>query len=83
MAFLLEASRRLDSVEASPRGSVVKNLPAMRETWIQSPRQEDQDPLEKGLVTHSSILTWEIPQTEEPDRLQFVGLQNRRTRLGD
>ena len=43
---------------------IVKNLPAMQETWVQSLGQED--PLEKGMATHSSILTWKIPWTEEP-----------------
>jgi len=43
---------------------VVENLPAMRETWFQSLDQED--PLEKGMATHSSILACEIPWTEEP-----------------
>ena len=42
----------------------VKNLPAMQETWVQSPGHED--PLEKELATHSSILSWEIPWTKEP-----------------
>ena len=42
---------------------MVKNLPAMRETWIRSLSWED--PLEKGMVTHSSILAWRIPWTEE------------------
>ena len=42
----------------------VKNLPAMREAWVQSLGWED--PLEKGMVTHSSILAWRIPWTEEP-----------------
>ena len=51
-----------------PGGSVVKNLPAMQETWVPSLGQED--PLEKGLATHSSIPAWEIPWTEEPDWLQ-------------
>ena len=51
----------------------VKNLPAMQETWVQSLGQED--PLEKGMATHSSILAWRIPWTEEPGRLQSVGLQ--------
>ena len=45
----------------------VKNLPAVRETWVQSLGCED--PLEKGMATHSSILTWRIPGTEEPSRL--------------
>ena len=43
---------------------IVKNLPAVQETWVQSLGQED--PLEKGMATHSSILTWKIPWTEEP-----------------
>ena len=51
----------------------VKNLPAMQETQVQSPSQED--PLEKGMVTHSSILAWRIPGTEEPGGLQSIGLQ--------
>ena len=47
-----------------PFGSVVKNLPAMQEMWVWSPGQED--PLEKEMATHPSILAWEIPWTEEP-----------------
>ena len=43
---------------------MVKNLPAVQKTWVQSLGQED--PLEKGMATHSSILTWEILWTEEP-----------------
>ena len=50
----------------------VKNLPAMQETWVQSLGWED--PLEKVKTTPSSILTWRIPWTEEPRRLQSVGL---------
>ena len=50
---------------------MVKNLPAMPETWVQSPGQED--PLEKRMASHSSILTWRIPWTEEPGRLQSMG----------
>jgi len=42
---------------------MVKNLPAMQEIWVQAVGQED--PLEKGMATHSSILTWRIPRTEE------------------
>ena len=45
----------------------VKCLPAMRETWVQALGRED--PLEEGMETHSSILTWRIPWTEEPERL--------------
>ena len=51
----------------------VKNLPAMQETQLQSLGQEE--PLEKGMVTHSSILAWRIPCTKEPDRLQSMGRQ--------
>ena len=47
-----------------PGGSFIKNLPAKQETWVQSPSQED--PLEKEMATHSSILAWEIPWAEEP-----------------
>ena len=52
---------------------VVKNPPAMQETWDRSLAQED--PLEKAMATHSSILAWEIPWTEEPGRLQSMGSQ--------
>ena len=51
----------------------VKSLPEMRETWVQSLGQED--PLEKGLATHSGILAWRIPWTEEPGGLQSTELQ--------
>ena len=50
----------------------VKNLPAMWETWVQSLGQED--PLEEQMATHSSILAWRIAWTEEPWRLQSMGL---------
>ena len=52
---------------------MVKNLPAMQETQVLSLSRED--PLEKGMATHSSILAWRIPQTEEHGRLQSMGLQ--------
>ena len=55
---------------------IVKNLPAMQETLIQFLGQED--PLEKGMATHSSILAWRIPWTEEPGGLQFMGSQRVR-----
>ena len=55
---------------------MIKNLPAMQETWVRSLGQED--PLEKGMATHSSVLAWRIPWTEEPGRLQSVGLQRVR-----
>ena len=52
---------------------MVKNLPATQETRVQSLGRED--PLEKEMATHSSILAWRIPWTEEPRRLQSMGLQ--------
>ena len=54
----------------------VKNLPAMRETWVQSLGGED--PLEKEMATHSCTLAWKIPWTEKPGRLQSMGLQRVR-----
>ena len=50
-----------------------KNLPAMQETHVQSLGRED--PLEKGMATHSSILVWRIPWTEEPGKVQPMGSQ--------
>ena len=58
---------------------MVKNLPAMQETWVQSLGWED--PLEKGMATHSRILAWKIPQTEKSGGLQFMGVTKSRTRL--
>ena len=52
---------------------MVKNLPSMQETWVGFLGQED--PLEEGMITHSSILAWKIPWTEEPGGLQSLGLQ--------
>ena len=52
---------------------MVKNLPAIKETWVQSLGQED--PLEKGMATHFSILAWRIPWTEEPGGLQSMRSQ--------
>ena len=52
---------------------IVKNLPAMQETWIQSLGWKDL--LEKGMATHSSILEWRIPWIEEPGRLKPMGSQ--------
>ena len=54
----------------------VKSLPAMQETGVQSSSWED--PLEKGMATHSSILAWRIPQTKEPGGLQSIGSQRVR-----
>ena len=52
---------------------MAKNLPAVQENWVQSLGQKDA--LEKEMATHFSILTWEIPWTEEPGGLQSVGPQ--------
>ena len=52
----------------------VKNLTTIQETWVQSLGQEN--PLEKGMATHCSILDWRILWTEEPGRLQSMGLQS-------
>ena len=59
-----------------PGGSVVKNPPAMQETWVGFLGLED--PLEEGMATHSGILAWRIPWTEEPGRLQSMGLHKVR-----
>ena len=56
---------------ASQEALVVKNPRAMQETWVLSLGQED--PLEEGMATHSSILAWIMPWTEEPGRLQPIG----------
>ena len=62
---------------ASLVAQMVKRLPAMWETWVQSLGQEDS--LEKEMATHSSILAWRIPWTEETGRLQSIGLQKSDT----
>ena len=56
-----------------PGGSVVKNLPAMQETLVGFLGQED--PLEEGMATYSSIPAWRIPMTDEPGRVQSMGPQ--------
>ena len=56
---------------------MVKNLPALQETWVWFLGQED--PLEKEMATHSSILAWRIPWTKEPRRLQSMGWQELNT----
>ena len=60
----------------SPVAQMIKNLPAMQEPRVRSLGQED--PLEKGMATDSSILAWEIPWTEEPGRLLSMGSQRVR-----
>ena len=58
---------------ASPVAQMTKNLSAMQETLVQS--LSGENPLERGMATHSSILAWRIPWTEEPDRPQSMGSQ--------
>ena len=83
--YLLQTSQNVSSSEFTLFAGVsarklaflvaqtVKNLPVMQETWVQSLGWEDA--LEKGMVTHSSILAWRIPWSEEPGRLQSMWLQ--------
>ena len=77
----LDMTEQITLKNTFPGSSVVKNLLPMQETQVKSPGQED--PLEKEMETHSSILAWEIPWTEEPGGLQSMGSQNRWTRLSD
>ena len=63
-------------IRASLVAQTVKNPPAMQKTWVRPLSWED--PLEKGTATHSSILAWRIPWTEEPGRLQSMGSQRVR-----
>ena len=83
MEILVWIQRRerifLNQSWASPGGLVVNNLPATWETWVRSLGQED--PLEKGTGTHSSILAWKIPRAEEPVRVQSLGLQGQTTEV--
>ena len=73
----IEISPRLAHFEASLLAQTVKNLLAVRETWVQSLGQEN--PLKEEMATHSSILAWKITWTEEPGRLQSMGLQKSQT----
>ena len=67
----------MDLYTGFPSDSVVKNPPVMQETHVQFLGQED--PLEKEMATHSSILALEMPWMEEPRGLQFLGLQKSQT----
>ena len=58
---------------ASLVAQTIRDLPVMQETWVESLGWED--PLEEEIATHTSILAWKIPKTEEPGRLQATGLQ--------
>ena len=63
-------------IRASLVAQTVKNLPAMWETWVEFLGRED--PLEEGMATHSSILAWRIPRTEEPGGLHPVKAEKKR-----
>ena len=66
-------ARTAQPLWASLGAQRAKNLPAMQETWVQS--LDGEDPLEKEMATHSSIVAWKIPWMEEPGRLQSMGSQ--------
>ena len=66
----------LPKVRASLVAQMVKNLPAIRETWVRS--LDWKDPLEEGMATPSNILAWRIPMTEVPGGLQSMGSQRVR-----
>ena len=68
--------RTLTEIWVSLVAQMIKNLPVMQETWVRSLGQEV--PLEKEMVTHSSILAWRIPWTEELGKLQSMTLQRAR-----
>ena len=70
-SFFLNSS--IVALRASSVAQMIKNLPSMRETQVRSLGGED--PLEKEMATHPSILAWRIPWTEEPGELQSMGLQ--------
>ena len=75
----MKITRTTGQVGTSLVAQMVKRLPALQETQDQSLSRED--PLEKAMATHSSTLAWKIPWTEEPGRLQSMGLQ--RLKLSD
>ena len=71
--FVFKLLLNIRLIGASLIAQSVKNLPAMQETQVRFPGWED--PLEKEMATHSSILAWRIPWTEEPGRVQSIGLK--------
>ena len=75
VVLLVEIFNKQQLSSATPGGSRVKNLPVMQETQVPSLGWED--PLEKGMATRSSILTWRISRTEEPGGLQSMGSQSQ------
>ena len=82
MGAVLDIERYLEaSLSTSFVAHMVKNLHEMQETWVRSLGWDD--PLEKEMATHSSILAWKIPWTEEPGRLQSTGSQKSQARLSN
>ena len=75
MARFSKLKHRLSSYGDFPGGSVSKNPSAVQETGVWSLGQEE--PLEKEMAAHSIILAWEIPRTEDPGKLQFMGSQSQ------
>ena len=73
--FIQYDKHHMISLKCGIQAQMVKNLSAVLDTRVQSWGQEDT--LEKGMATHSSILAWEIPWTEEPGRLQSMGSQTQ------
>ena len=76
MTQTLSVYQYISALLASLVAQMVKRLPAMWETWVRSLGQED--PLEKKMTTHSSVLAWKIPLIEEFGGLQSMGLQRVR-----
>ena len=74
--LLLKNLNSVGELWASLVAQTVKNLPSMQETWVRSLGWED--PLEKGMATHSSVLTWRLPWTVGPGGLQSMGWQRVR-----
>ena len=77
----LSSMQSIFYAETSLVAQMLKRLPTMRETWVQSLGWEDL--LEKEMATHSSILTWKIPWTEEPGRFTVHGVTKSRTGLSN
>ena len=73
MVTLMAGNDIYKLIESLMVAQTVKHLPAMRETWVQSPGKEDA--LEKEIAIHSSTLAWKIPWMEEPGRLQLMRSQ--------
>ena len=75
IAALFAISQDMDTTQSFSGSSVLKNPPARQETQFWSLGQEE--PLEKEMAAHSIILAWEIPRTEDPGKLQFMGSQSQ------